>query len=377
VFGRFEDMLRATAQHPAMLFYLDNWTSVAPDAAGRARRPGQNGRERGINENYARELLELHTLGVDGGYTQEDVVDVARALTGWSFQPPARNRPAAPAPRPSRPSRGQARPGAIAAADDLPFVFRPMLHDAGEKVVLGHTLAAGRGIEDGLDVLHIVATHPSTARFIATKMIERFVTDAPTDAMVDDLAGVFTRTGGDLREVARALFSADWFHESANVGTKIKTPFELVASALRVTHADVQPSRRLIETLRSFGQLPYAEAAPTGFRSRSEDWVNAGAMLSRMNFGLALAAGQVQGVRLDGARLMGPAPATADGKALERLLERLMPGIDTEKLEATIRADPGTRAAGDSGASAGRNAQAGAGGRVLGLALGSPEFQRR
>jgi uncharacterized protein (DUF1800 family) len=312
---------------------------------------------------------------VDGGYTQEDVVNVARALTGWSFQPPSRN---GQAPQPARGLRAPDR--RAQAADDVRFVFRPMLHYVGEKVVLGHTLAAGRGIEDGLDVLHIVATHPATARFIATKMIERFVTDTPTGAMVDDLAGVFTRTGGDLREVTRALFSAEWFCDPANVGTKVKTPFELVASALRVTHADVQPSRRLIETLRAFGQLPYTASAPTGFPARSEDWVNGGAMLARMNFGLAVGGGQMQGVRIDGSRLVGPAPAVPDdGRQLGRLLAALMPGIDTRKLEANIRADLSAQAAParDGGSRAGRKARTGAGGRALGLALGSPEFQRR
>jgi uncharacterized protein (DUF1800 family) len=256
VFGRFYDMLRATAQHPAMLLYLDNAMSNA---------------RRGINENYARELLELHTLGVDGGYTEEDVREIARAFTGWTLN--RRQRP----------------------PEDFQFVR--VLHDDGEKRVLGRKLAAGRGIEDGDDVLDIVARHPATARFIAGKLVQRFVNDEPPADFVNELAAVFTRTNGDLRAVTRALFTSPRFYDARYYQAKVKTPFELVASALRATDAEFRMTAQLAQTLRSLGQLPYTESAPTGFPATSEEWVNSGAMLNRINFAVALANGRVNGVR--------------------------------------------------------------------------------
>jgi uncharacterized protein (DUF1800 family) len=368
VFGRFEDMLRATARHPAMLFYLDNWTSAAPDSQPgpdrltaqqrrrlqsgrltpeqmqRLERVQQRGRERGINENYARELLELHTLGVDGGYTQDDVVAVARAFTGWTFR----------------------RPTARVSAGDIAFTFRPELHDRGEKRVLGRELPAGRGIEDGEDVLRLLAAHPSTARFLATRLVEHFVTDAPAPDLVDEIAAVYLRTTGDLRQVTRALFTSERFYDGAVRRAKVKTPFELVASAFRVLDVEVAPSRRTIEALRALGQLPYGEPAPTGFPAMSEDWVNSGALLARMNFALDLAAGRIDGVRP--VRPAATAPTGPGGVTLDATLASLLPGVPTADLADRIRADldaqqdlaPRARAA-----------------RTLGLALGSPEFQRR
>src|SRR5687768_316937 len=234
--GKFRDLLGAVAQSPAMLFYLDNWQSSVEEGRprldcglrtadceqqlARRRRSMRNPREpsgqrairtppnrpRGLNENYARELLELHTLGVDGGYTQQDIVNVARALTGWTLEQPRR-------------SGG--------------FVFRPAMHDAGEKAVLGQRLAAGRGIEDGEQVLDIVSTHPSTARFIATKLARRFVSDDPPASLVDRAAETFRRTDGDIREVVRTLVTSQEFFASAAYRAKVKSPFELVVSALR------------------------------------------------------------------------------------------------------------------------------------------------
>jgi uncharacterized protein (DUF1800 family) len=360
VFGRFEDMLLATAKHPAMLFYLDNWTNFAPDSMSGVRnlQARRQRRERGMNENYARELLELHTLGVDGGYTQDDVVAVARAFTGWTFVPPANRQNARPMGR--RPGAGE--PGT--------FSFRFELHDTEKKIVLGQELPAGRGMEDGTDVIRMVASHPSTARHIATKLIERFVSDSPDPAFVDELAAVFTKTDGDLREVTRALFVSPRFYDASNVGTKVKTPFELVASALRVTYADFALSPRLVTTLRELGQLPYDETSPTGYPSASEEWVNSGAMLSRMNFALELTSGRFAGVRPDGQRLARDPDADPD-MAVSDLIDLLMPGLRTEALVSTIRADLTAQA--DAAASPGRSL----GARAVGLALGSPAFQRR
>jgi uncharacterized protein (DUF1800 family) len=243
------------------------------------------------------------------------------------------------------------------------------MHDRGEKIVLGQRLAAGRGVEDGLDVIHIVATHPATARHIATKLIERFVTDQPDPEFVAELAAVFTRTQGDLREVTRALFSSPRFYDPKHISAKIKTPFELVASALRVTRAEIGPSRPLMEVLRGLGQLPYTESAPTGFPAASEEWVNSGAMLARMNFGLGLASGRIQGIR--------PSPQRAAGRraephvAVREMLAVLMPGMVTPALVQSIEQDLKEQSA--AGTVTPRTLAA----RAAGLALGSPEFQRR
>jgi uncharacterized protein (DUF1800 family) len=311
-----------------------------------------------MNENYARELLELHTLGVDGGYTQDDVVAVARAFTGWTFVPPANRQNARPMGR--RPGAGE--PGT--------FSFRLELHDTEKKIVLGQELPAGRGMEDGTDVIRMVASHPSTARHIATKLIERFVSDSPDPAFVDELAAVFTNSDGDLREVTRALFVSPRFYDASNVGTKVKTPFELVASALRVTYADIALSPRLVATLRELGQVPYDETSPTGYPSASEDWVNSGAMLNRMNFALELTSGRFAGVRPDGQRLAHDPDADPD-MAVSDLIDLLMPGLRTDALVSTIRADLAAQI--DAAASPVRSL----GARAVGLALGSPAFQRR
>ncbi|HUP89763.1 MAG TPA: DUF1800 domain-containing protein [Longimicrobiales bacterium] len=242
VFGKFSDMLRATAQHPAMLLYLDNARSNVV---------------KGINENYARELMELHTLGVDGGYTQADVIAVARAFTGWTID----------------------RRDSL----DVRFRFAPRLHDRDEKIVLGHKLRAGRGIQDGEDVLDMLSKDPRTARFIAKKLVQRFVSDdAPAD-FVDDIAKVFLKTDGDLRSVTKALFTSPKFYDAKYRNNKVKTPFELVASALRVNGQ--RPNRAMMEALRTLGELPYMAEAPTGYPAVSAEWINSGAMLTRAKFG--------------------------------------------------------------------------------------------
>ncbi len=338
VFGRFEDLLRASAQHPAMLYYLDNWRSAAPDTSGpMARRARQSGRRvPGLNENYARELLELHTLGVNGGYTQADVVAVARAFTGWTIA-----------------RRGGGKGGARMGHGQGPeFAFRPAMHDRGTKTVLGRTLPAEHGQRDGEEVLAMLARHPATARHIATKLVQRFVSDDPPPALVDHLARVFLRTDGDLREVTRALFTAAEFYAARHREAKVKTPFELVASALRVTDATVTNPRGLAQTLRAFGHLPYFQTAPTGYPTASEDWTNSGAMLSRMNFALRLASGQLPGVR---AGLTTEVP-------VDTLIARVLPGAPRPRLTQVIQQDPATQQDGN---------------RALGLVLGSPDFQRR
>jgi len=399
VFGEFEDMLIATASHPAMLVYLDNWQSQVPDSLNprgarqqRARSRFQNlsarerevvlrmrgvpeeqiarieeamkrqtGRERGLNENYARELLELHTLGVDGGYTQEDVIEVARAFTGWTMQLPGRGGGM------DRRDRGR-RMGSDGGAAAGEFLFRAGWHDPGEKTVLGRSLPAGRGIEDGLDVLRMLAVHPSTARHIATKLGQAFVADDPPPALVDELAAVFLETRGDLREVTRALFTSERFYDPTNIGAKLKTPFELVASALRVTGAEFGPSRGLAEQLRALDQIPYMSSPPTGYPAESEEWASGAALLQRMNLGLAMATGGIQNVRI---------PGSLSRQPVDRMLADLLPGSETAALRQVIQTEIRSDFGGLEGALAELRRGAGPNELALGLALGSPEFQHR
>ena len=299
VLGKFRDLLGATAQSPAMLFYLDNWMSADPNGPhpvaapggltprgrfpavfrgggvrpqgqprpqgqrpqGQPTPPGQNAR-RGLNENYGRELMELHTLGVDGGYTQKDVTEVARAFTGWTI---------------ANPRQGGG------------FVFEPRIHDPGEKVVLGRVIKAGGGQSDGEQVLDILAAHPSTARFIATKLARRFVSDTPPPALVDRAAARFQRTGGDLREVMRTILTSPEFVAPEARNGKVKTPFEYVVSALRTTGAEVADAGPYVQTLRQLGMPPYMCQPPTGYADTADAWVNTGALVDRMNFALRLA----------------------------------------------------------------------------------------
>jgi len=281
VLGNFRDLLGATAKSPAMLFYLDNWQSSSELPAGEAerrgrmmaRRPGAaqaQPRSRGINENYARELLELHTLGVDGGYTQQDIVNVARAFTGWTMQP--------------RQGSG--------------FIFAAPRHDRGEKVVLGQTIKAGGGQEDGERVLDIVAAHPSTAKHIARQLAMRFVSDDPPARLIDRAAARFTATKGDLREVVKTILASPEFLSADIYRVKIKTPLEFVASALRATGADVRSAVPLARTLREMGMPPYFCQPPTGYDETAATWVSAGALVARMNFAVDLSKNAIRGVRV-------------------------------------------------------------------------------
>jgi len=294
VFDHFRDLLEATAKSPAMLFYLDNWLSAAPDGDQGSgirdqkrqrvqrrrfslipdpRSPipanGQNKkRARGLNENYGRELMELHTLGVDGGYTQQDVIDVARAFTGWTID------------------------------RDGNFRFVPALHDNGTKVVLGHTIKSGGGIDDGEKVLDILASHPSTAHHIAFELAQRLVADEPAPALVDRAAARFRDTNGDLREVVRTIVTSPEFLAPAAGDVKFKTPFELVVSAVRATGADVSDGRPFVQVLQQMGQPLYMCQPPTGYRDTADAWVSAGGLVSRMNFATRLASGSMPGVTL-------------------------------------------------------------------------------
>ena len=349
VFGHFRELLGATAHSPAMLFYLDNWQSAAESGEAmnrpsRVQRPmrgfgrtlperrlrpteaQQNRRPRGLNENYARELLELHTLGVDGGYTQKDVQEVARAFTGWTIEAP--------------------RQGGA-------FRFEPRMHDNGEKVILGQRIKAGGGQADGERVLDILAAHPSTARFIATKLARRFVSDEPPAALVARASARFRDTRGDIREVVRTIITSPEFFDNSAYRAKVKTPFEFVVSAARVTGTNLSAAIAVVVALRELGMPLYGCQPPTGYADRAEAWVNTGALLNRMNFAVSLTEG-----RLGGGRRGNGATAAAPTQEAESLIALSLAGDISAATRATV-------------AKASTAAQAGA------LVLGSPEFQKR
>lgn len=269
VLGKFRDLLEATAKSPAMLFYLDNWQSVGPNSL--AARKGGNRQRRGLNENYGRELMELHTLGVDGGYTQKDVTEVARCFTGWTI---------------NQPQRGGA------------FTFNPRLHDNGEKVVLGVKIPAGGGESDGEKVLDILAHSPSTAHFISRKLAQRFVADDPPASLVDRMAATFLKTDGDIREVLKTMFASKEFWSEGAYRSKMKSPLELVASAVRASNGDVDFAAPLANQVAQLGEPLYRKIEPTGYSNSSKEWNNSAGLLARMNFALQLADDKMQGVKV-------------------------------------------------------------------------------
>jgi uncharacterized protein (DUF1800 family) len=335
-----------------MLFYLDNWMSSKaggptgmpdqPDAQGNRRRPT------GLNENYARELMELHTLGVDGGYTQRDVTEVARALTGWSLE---------------RPGQGGG------------FAYRPQMHDDGEKVVLGVRIPAGGGMQDGERVLDLLARHPSTARFIATKLARRFVSDDPPPALVDRAARAFRETDGDIRSVVQTIVTSPEFFSEEAYRAKIKKPLELVASAVRVLGGEAQSMSFLPMAVGRIGEPLYQSQPPTGYPDKAEAWVNTGALLNRMNFALALAGGRIPGTWVDLDHLVGNVDRRNPEQVMDRLLFRVLGRDSAAETRQTLLAqlnDPAImRATVDDG---GVNTDVA---KLAALILGSPEFQRR
>ncbi len=271
VFGKFRDLLEATAKSPAMLFYLDNWQSVGPNAP-QPRGPNAKGQKRGLNENYGRELMELHTLGVDGGYTQKDVTEVARCFTGWTI---------------NQPQRGGR------------FMFNPRLHDDGEKVVLGVKIPAGGGIADGEKVLDILARNPSTAHFISRKLAQRFVADDPPETLVARMAQTYLKTDGDIRAVMQTMLDSKEFWSEGAYRSKVKSPLEMVASAVRAVNGDVDFAAPLVNQLTQLGQPLYRKVEPTGYSNSSKEWLNSAGLVARMNFALQLAGNKVPGVKVD------------------------------------------------------------------------------
>jgi uncharacterized protein (DUF1800 family) len=295
--GRFKELLLATSQSPAMLFYLDNWLSANPNTV--VARLAPNNPRRGLKENYARELMELHTLGVDGGYTQTDVREVARCFTGWTIRQP----------------RGEGT-----------FHFEPRIHDNGEKIVLGTRIPAGGGMEDGLRVIDLLSRHPSTARFISLKLARRFVADDPPPSLVSKAAEAFSRSEGDIPTVLKTLIDSPEFLARETYQAKVKKPLEFVASALRATGAEVHLSHQLLRYLGRMGEPLFLAQPPTGYPDVAASWTSPDMLLTRMNFAADLIGNRIPGsrVRIDAlgtkdsfARLIAPdALSTATRSAL-------------------------------------------------------------
>ena len=366
VLGKFADLLKAVAHHPAMLVYLDNAQSVAPGSQppGAARRmieraPDEVRRQvpTGLNENYARELLELHTLGVDGGYTQADVQNVARILTGWSMVGPGA---LARGPMQYRPGRR----GGIERREPFTFEFRDWAHDRGEKVVLGERFPAGRMQDEGERLLDMLARHPATARHLAHKLCARFVADEPPDGCVDHAVVAFNRSQGDIAATLRAIVESDDFWAPANRRAKVKSPLEFLVSALRASGARPDSTPRLAGALQQLGQPLFQQQVPTGYPESKEEWVNSGALLGRMNMALSIASGRLPGLVPPGE---SAAAAVGDKDALVAMVNAtILGGQASANTLQVIRgqiddlADPLVIRA-----------------MAIGLALGSPEFQRQ
>jgi uncharacterized protein (DUF1800 family) len=369
--GKFKDLVTATAKSPAMLFYLDNFLSADPRAAERqameraARQsmrrggfgrpwpprppanPQQKKNERGLNENYGRELMELHTLGVDGGYTQKDVTELARCFTGWTIEKPR------------------------VYAD---FKFDDKLHDPDPKMVLGKKIHAG-GMKDGEQVIDLLAHHPSTAKFISTKLARRFVSDNPHPALVKRMSATFQSSDGDIKAVMYTMIWSPEFWSREAYRAKIKTPFELVVSAVRTLGTDVDTPMPLVNWVGRIGEPLYQCQPPTGYSDKADAWVNTGALLNRLNFSLALAGNKMRGARTDVPSLLG-IDSSADAKtALDRAVRVFLAGqagpTTVETLEKQLDNPQVLQAKLDDPQ---RQVDLGV---VAGLVLGAPEFQRR
>ena len=267
------------------------------------RQQAQQRNQRGINENYAREIMELHTLGVDGGYSQKDIQEIARAFTGWTITDPRGYRNAANVlgEQNDRMVRQARQMGLPANIESGKFVFVDRVHDKGEKLILGQKVNEG-GVKDGLKVIDILAHHPSTAKFIARKLAVKFVNDNPSEAFVDRIAEAFTKSDGDIRQTLRAMFNDSEFYAPENYRAKIKTPFEVVVSGIRSIGADTN-GLAIQQMLVKMGEQLYNWQAPTGYPDMAEDWVNTGALLERMNFAVALASNRIPGTRVNLAKL--------------------------------------------------------------------------
>ena len=371
VLGKFEDLLVTTAKTPAMLFYLDNWLSVGPNsmqALGIPERPmvryGRYGRPRmyprpkanakrkqnsGLNENYGRELLELHTLSVNGGYSQRDVTEVAKVFTGWTIERPN---------------------------DGGEFRFDPRRHEPGPKFVLGHHIKP-KGEDEGKEVLHMLATSPQTAHFISLKLAQRFVADDPPTALVDRMAKTFEKKKGDIREVLSTMFHSPEFWAENAYRAKVKTPFEFVVSAVRATGTDVQDALPLTGQLNNMGMPLYGAQPPTGYSMKSEAWVSSSALLNRMNFALNFTSGKMRGVNVDLSRLAGEANASDLAMTISALEATLLDSDVSKQTHDSIVAQIESPPNSATVQKAAQQVKPPDVSGIAGLLLGSPEFQRR
>ena len=378
--GKFEDLLEATAHSPAMMLYLDNASSIGPDsmAAEKAeRRPNNNKKKHeGLNENYARELMELHTLGVNGGYTQADVTQVARILTGWSVE---------------RPERGGG------------FQFDPNRHEPGAKIVMGEKIK-DHGEQEGRDLLHLLATRPATAQFISRKLAVRFVSDDPPQALVDRMAKTFLSTNGDIAAVMSTLFHAPEFWDANVYRAKVKTPIEFVVSAARAGNADIANMQPLANAVREMGMPLYGCVTPNGYSWKSDTWVSTNALVNRMNFALSLAANRLPGISIawdptetvnNDTAILETNPAAPDPQVEESRLEALLVtgGVSDSTRSAVLQQFEQQRNQNQNSAGPAMPVVATADRQkyraravtdaekqdqlLAGLLLGSPEFQRR
>jgi uncharacterized protein (DUF1800 family) len=371
--GKFQDLLLATAKSPAMLVYLDNWLSADPIAAKRMqeelamrrrrfegvfgppmpRQPGgaaQTGakkQERGLNENYGREVMELHTLGVDGGYTQQDVIEMAKCLTGWTVHAPRK---------------------------DPNFFFDDRIHTTGKKVVLGRTFNYG-GMKDGEEALKMLANNPSTAKFISTKLARHFVSDNPPPALVDRMAETYRTSNGDIRAVLKTMIYSPEFWSKEAYRAKVKQPFELAASTARALGAEVDVTLPLAQWVGRMGEPLFQAQPPTGYSDKSETWVNTGALLNRLNFALALSSNKVPGTKSDLQSLLGQDADTDPHKALSCALSAFLDDQVAQQTQSTLEArleDPQILQAALDDPVKHVNESL-----IAGLVLGAPEFQRR
>ncbi|HEY8559393.1 MAG TPA: DUF1800 domain-containing protein [Pyrinomonadaceae bacterium] len=435
--GNFKDLVVGTAQHPAMLFFLDNFQSVSPNAQagkgnGRLQKRLQNGQlterqrerikerrgltdeqldqrikqmqnqprqKRGINENYARELMELHTLGVDGGYTQADIVEVAKAFTGWTIADPRGYRRAAANEIRGVENRAldrlQRQAGIPDDIESGEFYFNEKWHEPGTKTVLGQKINEG-GIKDGLKVIDILVAHPSTAKFIARKLAVKFVSDDPSEAFVGRVAKAFQQSKGDIKTTLKAIFTDKEFFAPENYRAKIKTPFELAVSAIRTIGADTNSSPAILAMLRKLGEVPYGYQAPTGYPDTAADWVNAGALLERLNFAVALASNRIPGTKTDLKIFEGKDKAAVLDKTIAvvlagdvspntraTLLKQIEQPLPEVKAPDETEEEPETTNVRRQGGKTNRRARllAPSGNpevfKVVSLVLGTPEFQRQ
>jgi len=380
VLGKFQDLLYATATHPGMMFYLDNWQSVGPDSqfgkrSGQQRlnarrfqnRPFQSQQindpnkmantgaapppqqtKRGLNENYAREVMELHTLGVDGGYTQQDVTELAKVFTGWTID---------------NPQQGGS------------FAYRPQVHQPGTKHVLGMEIKDD-GMNEGKRMIEALSHHPATAKFISRKLAMRFVSDTPPDALVERMANTFLKSDGDIKEVLRTMFHSPEFWSPDAYRAKVKTPLEFVVSALRASNTQVINVLPLQQQLQKMGMPLYGQQPPTGYKMTADAWVNSSALLSRMNFALALAGGKIRALQMDSQKFLqdGTMPTDSDAQ-IQTVAHSLVAGDISKQTRETILKqlnDPSVTQTMPDGQVQGSNI-----GIIAGLVLGSPEFQRR